>query len=48
MFWSGMTDEERTDYLATMGPDSGFGDDIEREYARWEEVNETRWSRWEE
>jgi hypothetical protein len=48
MFWSGMTDEERIDYLATMGPDSEFGDDIEREYSHWEEVIETRWSQWEE
>ena len=40
MFWQSLTNEEKDDFITKMNRDSEFGDDIEREYAHWEERNE--------
>jgi len=40
MFWQSLTNEEKDDFITKMNRDSEFGDEIEREYAHWEERNE--------
>ena len=40
MFWQSLTNEEKDDFLSKMNSESEFGDDIEREYAHWEQRNE--------
>ena len=40
MFWQSLTNEEKDDFISKMNKDSEFGDEIESEYAHWEERNE--------
>jgi len=48
MFWQSLTNEEKDDFINNMNRDSEFGDDIEREYAHWEQRNEMYLARMED
>jgi len=48
MFWQSLTNDEKDDFLSTMNRDSEFGDELEREYAHWEQRNEMYLARMED